>query len=71
MKSLNIDAILPWEVGIVIVIIGIILVYVGNRQGKKKQIDFDNLPFIKPTSKIVFGVFCIIFGSVQLLPILK
>ncbi len=70
-KSLNIDIIFPWEIGLIIVVIGIIFILLGLRQSKKKIDDFDNIPFIKSTTKIFFGsVFCI-FGLIQLLPLIK
>ena len=36
-KSLGIDIMFPWEVGIAIIVLGIILVYMGYKQGKKKR----------------------------------
>ena len=72
MKSLNIDVILPWEIGLVIVIVGIILIIIGTKQSKKKPYDdLDNLPLTKAATKIFFGSVSIIFGSIQLLPLLK
>ena len=71
MKSLNIDVMVSWEYGIVICILGLLLIAWGVRQGKKKIDDITNLPIIKPTTKILFGTFLIIFGSIQLLPLLK
>ena len=71
MKSLNIDIIVPWEFGLVIVILSLILIIFGVRQSKKEVDDFDKIPLIKPTTKIFFGaVFCL-FGTIQLLPLLK
>ena len=69
-KSLGIDAIFPWEIGVVIIIIGIISIYIGNKQSKK-TFDFDKLPLTRPTTKIVIGTVFIIFGSVQLIPLLS
>ena len=34
-KSLGIDIMFSWEIGLVILIFGIFLVYMGYRQGKK------------------------------------
>ena len=68
MKSLNIDAFLPWEIGISILIIGIILIYIGNRQSKKKDIDLNKIPFVKPTTKIIFGSGFVLIGFIQLFP---
>ena len=71
MKSLNIDIIFPWEIGLAIVILSLILIFFGVRQSKKEVDDFDKVPFIKPTTKIFFGaVFCI-FGFIQMLPLIK
>jgi hypothetical protein len=70
MKSLNIDVIFPWEFGIVFIIIGVILVILGTKQSKK-QFDIDKLPITKPTTKIFFGSFLLIFGLIQLLPLIK
>ena len=71
MKSLNIDAILPWEIGFLIILVGLIFIIIGVRQSKKIQEDFDNIPFTKATTKIFFGAVAMIFGSVQLLPLIK
>ena len=71
MKSLNIDIIFPWEIGIAIIILSLILISFGVTQSKKKVDDFDKVPLIKPTTKILFGsVFCI-FGFIQVLPLIK
>ena len=70
MKSLNIDVILPWEIGLIIVFFSLMLIFVGVRQGRNKNDDFDNIPLIKPTTKILFGTAFVIFGMIQLLPIL-
>ena len=69
-KSLGIDIMFPWEVGLVILILGIILIYMGYVQGKKKEIDIDKLPLTRPTTKLVSGTILIVFGAVQLLPLL-
>jgi hypothetical protein len=72
MKSLNIDIIFPWEVGLIIVILGIITIIIGIKQSKQKPFDdLDKLPLTKPATKIFFGTVALIFGSIQLLPILK
>ena len=70
MKSLNIDVILPWEVGLVFIIIGSFSIIIGVKQGKKEIDDFDKIPIIKPTTKILFGSFSLIFGLIQMLPLL-
>ena len=70
-KSLNIDAILPWEFGLVIIVLSILVILYGIRQSKKKQDDIDNIPLTKPTTKIFFGSVFLIFGLIQLLPLLK
>ena len=71
MKSLNMDVILPWEIGLIIVFFSLMLIFIGVRQGRNKNDDFDNLPLIKPTTKILFGTAFLIFGLIQLLPLLK
>tara|TARA_B100000767_G_scaffold274532_1_gene307811 strand:- start:2174 stop:2386 length:213 start_codon:yes stop_codon:yes gene_type:complete len=70
MKSLNIDIMFPWEFGIVFFVIGLTLIILGTKQSKK-EFDMDELPITKPTTKILFGSFLIIFGLIQLLPLLK
>ena len=70
MKSLNMDVILPWEIGLIIVFFSLTLIFMGVRQGRNKNDDFDNIPLIKPTTKILFGTAFLIFGMIQLLPIL-
>ena len=70
MKSLNIDVIFPWEVGLVLVIMGLIFIIIGVRQSKKEIDDFDKIPFTKPTAKILLGSFLCIFGLIQMLPLL-
>ena len=71
MKSLNIDIIIPWEFGLAIVTFSLILIFFGVTQSKKAVDDFDKVPLIKPTTKILFGsVFCI-FGFIQILPLIK
>tara|TARA_Y100000022_G_C13215569_1_gene359722 strand:+ start:59 stop:286 length:228 start_codon:yes stop_codon:yes gene_type:complete len=69
-KGLKVDAIMPWEVGFLLILTGIILIFWGIRQGKKKDIDLNNLPFTKPTTKIIFGSALILIGFVQLLPVI-
>ena len=70
-KSLNIDVIFSWEIGLVIVVIGIILILLGLRQSKKKIEDFDDIPLVKQTTKIFLGSALLIFGLIQLLPLIK
>jgi hypothetical protein len=71
MKSLNIDVIFPWEVGLVLVIMGLIFIIIGVRQSKKEIDDFDKIPLTKPTTKIFLGSFLCIFGLIQMLPLLS
>ena len=70
-KSLQIDVVMSWEYGLVILLIGISLIIFGVIQGKKQNEDFTRIPFIKPTTKLVFGTFITIFGFIQLLPLIK
>jgi len=70
MKSLNIDIIFPWEIGLLISILGLLLIFFGIRQSKKGFYhDINKIPFIKPTTKIFFGSVAMIFGGIQLLPL--
>ena len=62
---------MSWEYGLIIFLIGLTLIVYGVKQGKNKDDDFTKIPLIKPTTKIIFGTFLIIFGSIQLLPLLK
>ena len=71
MKSLKIDIVMSREYGLIIFLIGLTLIIYGVKQGKNKDDDFTKIPLIKPTTKIIFGTFLIIFGSIQLLPLLK
>ncbi len=70
MKSLNIDIIFPWEIGLAIFLFGTIFIFLGIRQNKKKFDDFDKIPLTKATTKIFFGSIMLIFGSIQMLPII-
>jgi hypothetical protein len=71
MKSLNIDVIFPWEVGLVLVITGLIFIIIGVRQSKKEIDDFDKIPLTKPTTKILLGSFLCLFGCIQMLPLIN
>ncbi len=71
MKGLKIDSIVSWEYGLILIIVGSILIFVGNRQSKKDNINLEKLPFTRPTTKIIFGGFLFIFGCIQLFPLLK
>ena len=70
MKSLKIDAVMPWEFGLCLIFIGILFVFLGVRQSKK-ELDLNKMPFTRPTTKIILGTFLLIIGGVQLLPLLK
>ncbi len=72
MKSkFKMDAFLSWEIGIIIIVIGIVLIYMGNRQTKQTIDDINKIPWTKSTTKILFGGTCILFGVIQLFPLLK
>ena len=71
MKSLNIDIIFPWEVGLLFIIIGLFFIIFGVRQSKLVVEDFDKIPLVKPTTKIFFGSIALIFGGIQMLSILN
>ena len=70
-KGLEIGIFVPWEIGIIIILLGAFLIYIGNRQSKKTDIDLNKLPFIKPTPNIVFGGAMVLIGFIQLFPLLK
>lgn len=70
-KSLNIDIVMSWEYGLIVFFVGLFLIAYGVRQGKNKDDDFTKLPITKPTTKILFGSFILIFGLIQLLPLLN
>ena len=67
-KGFKLDAVMPWEVGVLLMLTGIIVIFLGIRQAKKKDIDLNNLSFTNPTTKIIFGSALILIGFVQLLP---
>ena len=71
MKSVGVDIIFPWEIGLVLVIVGLIIVMIGLKQSKREIDNIDNFPLFKPTTKILFGGVLIIIGLIQLLPLLK
>ena len=70
-KSLGIDIMFPWEIGLVIIILGAFLIYIGYKQGKKKDIDINKLPLTRPTTKLVTGTILILFRAVQLFPLFR
>ena len=70
-KSLGVDIIFPWEVGLILIIIGLIVMIIGIKQSKKEIDDFDKIPFFKPTTKILFGGVLVVFGSIQLMQLLN
>ena len=65
MKGLKIDSIVPWEYGIIFIIVGLILIFLGNRQSKKDNVNLEKLPFTRPTTKIIFGGFFGFSGSLR------
>lgn len=71
MKNIGIDIILPWEAGLGLAIVGLTIIILGVKQSQKEIDDFDNIPIFKPTTKILFGTILVIFGLVQLLPLLS
>ena len=71
MKSLRIDIVMSWEYGLIILLVGLFLVIYGVRQDKRKDDDFTKVPITKPTTKIMFGSVIMIFGAIQLLPLIK
>ena len=71
MKNIGIDIIFPWEVGLVLAVIGVIIIIIGVKQSKKEIDDFDKIPLVKPTTKILFGAVLVIFGLIQLIQLLN
>ena len=70
MKSLNIDAILPWEIGTILILLGFLFIILGVRQSNK-EFDIEKIPLTKSTTKIIFGAAFLLIGAIQLLPLLK
>ena len=62
---------MSWEYGLAIFLVGLFLTIYGARQDKKKDDDFTKVPLFKPTTKIMFGVIMMIFGAIQMLPLIK
>ena len=71
MKSLRIDVVMSWEYGLIIFLVGLFLVIYGVRQDKQQDDDFTKVPITKPTTKIMFGSIIMIFGAIQMLPLLR
>ena len=71
MKNIGIDIIFPWEVGLGLAVIGVIIIIIGVKQSKKEIDDFDKIPLFKPTTKLLFGSVLVIFGLVQLIQLLN
>ena len=71
MKKIGIDIIFPWEVGLVLIFIGLIVIIIGIKQSKKEINDFDKIPLFKATTKILFGGVLVVFGSIQLMQLLN
>ena len=71
MKNIGIDIIFPWEVGLVLAVIGVIIIIIGVKQSKKEIDDFNKILLVKPTTKILFGGVLVIFGLIQLLQLLN
>ena len=61
---------MPWEIGLFFFILGIILIFIGIRQGKIKDIDINKLPLIKPITKIIFGSCFVFLGFFQMMPVI-
>jgi len=71
MKNIGIDIVFPWEVGLGLAVIGVIIIIIGAKQSKKVIDDFDKIPLFKPTTKLLFGAVLVIFGLIQLLQLLN
>ena len=70
-KGIKIDAIFSWEIGIIIILLGLALIFFGVKQSKKDFDDLDKIPLTKPTTKIIFGSTFLLVGFIQLLPLIK
>ena len=70
MKSLSINAFLPWEIGAILILLGVLFIILGVRQSKK-EFDIEKISFTKPTTKIIFGATFLLIGGIQLLPLMK
>ena len=70
MKSLNVDAFLPWEIAAILILLGVLFIILGVKQSKK-EFEIEKIPFTKPTTKIIFGATFLLIGAIQLLPLLK
>ncbi len=70
MKSLNVDILVSPEIGVVIFIIGVILIFFAQRK-LNKEIDIDKIPIINPHIIKVIGFFALFFGFIQCLPLVK
>ena len=70
MKSLNVDAFLPWEIAGILILLGVLFIILGVRQSKK-EFDIEKISFTKPTTKIIFGATFLLIGGIQLLPLMK
>ena len=68
-KTLNMDIIVSPELGAIIILVGMILVVYGYKQGKK-EFDIDKIPLIRPVLKELIGAFLIIFGFIQIIPVI-
>ena len=71
MKSLNLDIMMPWEFGLIIVLFGIVFITLGIKQNRKPFDDLDRIPFTKSTTKTLFGSAAVIFGSIQMIPLIS
>ena len=69
MVSVNLDVVSTHYLGFIFLFLGLFLVVYGFKQSKK-DFDMDNVPLIKPVLKEVLGAFLILFGLVQIIPIL-
>ena len=70
MKSLNVDAFLPWEIAAILILLGVLFIILGVKQSKK-EFEIEKIPFTKPTTKIIFGATFLLIGGIQLLPLMK
>ena len=70
MKFLSKYAIMPWEFGLIIAVLGILLMVLGYRQRRKPFDDLNKIPYTKSSTKSLVGFAAIIYGSIQLISLI-
>ena len=70
MGFLSKYAIMPWEFGLIIALIGIVFMILGFRQRRKPFDDLNKIPYTKSSTKSLFGFAAFIYGSIQLISLI-